>query len=279
MFAGLLQTFLGLIEFSFSSPDERVTNQGASNNGALFMVHSGTFTVQVTLYLDPENRLQPRDVRRMQPGTLFGDVAVALNCRRTATVKSDNFCQYGELSSASTKTIFKKHAFFADLMRRNVYLSYNDGLQTFLRIVLRRVEYLRQAPEDLLTHLAFCFRPAHIEKGQKIFGELDRATSIIIIAHGLVELSIEVEKSVVMVLDHLGRGSVLNSRSFLLESQTNCVARAVNSTVLYMLPLRVFNKIVSDDFPEVKEYILDPFVRKFLREIEGLNSNLDYLLP
>jgi len=161
-------------------------------------------------FCNPKIKTKPSKIRTLEEGDIFGEIGALLDCARSATVKAVNFAQYGEIDEAGTKKLFDEHMYFAMLLKSRIKTFYRDGLQLFLRLVLRRVNYLAKAPDNLIMDLAFNMKVVILEKGSKLFKLDDRATEMVILAHGILEIEIEVDKQTPLVIEHLTRGSILN---------------------------------------------------------------------
>jgi len=164
-------------------------------------------------------------VRQLQSGDFFGEVALLYNCHRTATVRSNNYGLYGKITKEDTTKLFKMHPILQNRMESLAMVRYDDSLRLFLMQALRRVDYFEDAPDDMMTDIAFNMKSESLEKGSTIFNIEDISTVLIVVFTGLVEIISLMDNGTEFPIERLGRGSVINPHSFLIEDKLDAIAR------------------------------------------------------
>ena len=98
-----------------SAPEDKIIYQNDSNDGTMFVILKGEYHVQSlrfirSYYMKQEltrgDKSGKHIVRILQPGNFCGEVSPVVNCRRSATVKSQTFGTYGQIDKESMKLIF-----------------------------------------------------------------------------------------------------------------------------------------------------------------------------
>ena len=93
-------------------------------------------------------------VRRLDKGDLFGEVAVVLNCHRTATVQACHYGMYGRLAGEETQRLLEEYPLFEKRAREQL-IRLADPVRVFLGAALRRVDYFKESPQELLMQICF----------------------------------------------------------------------------------------------------------------------------
>lgn len=95
----------------------------------MFVILKGEFHVQSlrfirSYYIKQELTRNAKSgshiVRSLQPGDYFGEVAPVVNCRRSATVKSNSFGTYGQIDKETMKQIFSEYPSVKGYMWQNI---------------------------------------------------------------------------------------------------------------------------------------------------------------
>lgn len=85
----------------------------------------------------------------LNQGDYFGEVALIFDCKRTATVKSTNYCTFARIE----KPVFLNTSnMFRQSLRQNTY-NYTDGFKKFKIKLLKQIEYFETY--DLEDHTMF----------------------------------------------------------------------------------------------------------------------------
>lgn len=82
-------------------------------------------------------------------------MAFLYNCRRTSTIKSKLYSTLGCIGHVVMKEILRDFPLFTKHLKNDIVKFYDDDLKLFLIASLRRVDYLKNAAPEVLTHLAY----------------------------------------------------------------------------------------------------------------------------
>lgn len=105
-----------------------MVDQGDENDGRIFFIHSGEFSVDQLDYMNPKVRTKATKIRKLQEGDIFGELSPLYNSNRTATVRAINFAQYGMIEKDTADEIFGENPFFGMLLKRRAKQIYNDSV-------------------------------------------------------------------------------------------------------------------------------------------------------
>ena len=86
-----------------------------------------------------------------------------------------------------------------------------------------------------------------LEKGALIFKPEDISECLFIIQDGLVELVTTMDNGLEFMVEMVGRGVALNSRTFLLEDKLNITARCHTNVTLFVIDKANFTKVIMHD--------------------------------
>ena len=112
-------------------------------------------------------RNKSKEVRKLLPGEIFGEVAFLYNEKRTAMVTSNNYCTLGKIAKDDVYELFEMFPFVkADLLKRTC--QYDDDVKMFLECALKAIPYLRDVPEETINRLVYSMTFAKFDKGQTL---------------------------------------------------------------------------------------------------------------
>lgn len=103
-----------------------------------------------------------------------------------------------------------------------------------------------------MTELAFSMKAEQLEKGSTLFNVDDISSVLIVVFTGLVEILSVMDNGTEFPIERLGRGSVINAHSFLIEDTIDSVARCGVTSSIYVLSSSKFSKI-ADKYPGFAE--------------------------
>lgn len=176
----------------------------------------------------------------LSAGSYFGEVAFVYDCRRTSTVKAKLYATLGVLDYKTMFGLMNDHPMFHEHMRNDIIKVYDDDLKLFLMNALKRVDYLKDASDEILVQLAYSCIPDIKEKGaflRNVQEDLEQQINddMIIIFDGMVELFITMDSDIELQIELLPTGSVINSHNMLTSRRHIINARFVTNTSFYYL--------------------------------------------
>ena len=137
-------------------------------------------------------------------------------------------------------SLFDKHPDLKKTMEEKIK-EYDDSLKIFFEHILSQIEYFDNIPESIMNEIIFSFVPEQHEKGSSILRIDEESDRMIIIQNGMVEMHTAMDNGVDFVIERLYRGSVINSKSFILRDKINVGARCATPVSLYYLTLDKLN--------------------------------------
>ena len=219
-------------------PEDQICTQGDAGT-QLFFLAKGECEVWVRDELKKDRR-----VKELKRGQLFGEVALLKNCRRTATVKSMNYCTCAALETDNFKELRANFPDAVHKLERNTR-KYQDRWKLFLKRILVNIDFLACVSDEIVEELAYKLQPENFEQGTCIFKAGDACAEVLLVAEGEVEVNI-VNNGIASTLDILYQGcslggyAVLNqdAHSVFARAKTNCTLLRLSRDTLLALRMR-----------------------------------------
>jgi CRP-like cAMP-binding protein len=105
---------------------------------------------------------------------------------------------------------------------------------------MKRIEYLNSAPEQLISDLTFSMIPIFYQPGEIVMAEGDKATRMLIVFEGIIEISSVMDNQSIFIIERLNRGAVINPTAFLVEDEVDTIFTAVGKVTVYSLSVTTF---------------------------------------
>lgn len=210
--------------------------------------------------------------KTLKTGDLFGEVSVLFGCQRTATVKSNSYCECAFLSPKAFNSLISEHLILKRYLQQNILLNYDDELRLFLVSCLRQVDYLSQFDENILLHLAFSMVAIQKDKNSFItkvndsfnqgkFFNLSHLqqcndpncecyNTFIIIFEGTVALFTIIDKTIELPFAYLSRGAVINVHNFLAGYQSEVSIKCLTQVTFYQMNYKKMYHLMFN-YPEL----------------------------
>ena len=83
-----------------------------------------------------------RKQKILKPGDFFGEINMIYNCKRTASVRSKNYCTLAMLEKKSFMEITDSYPDLADQLKKHIKSSYVIPNKDFFVRALQRIKYL-----------------------------------------------------------------------------------------------------------------------------------------
>lgn len=128
-------------------PEDLILKQGDEPE-VLYFLSKGEVEVLVK-----DEKQEEMHVKILLPGALFGEVALIANCKRTATIKSLNYCTCASLTATYFKEMCRLYPEAFSKLKEKMR-QYNDKWKEFLIKLVQGVSYFkgltRIAEEELI---------------------------------------------------------------------------------------------------------------------------------
>ena len=110
----------------------------------MFFIKNGKFSVHVKIdHLNPENTDEkPKPVLNLIDGDHFGEIGMLFDCKRTATVKSEQYGRLALLKKNDFIDLSKSFDTFSNLFRKQIF-KYQDELTIWLMIEMEKIPYFK----------------------------------------------------------------------------------------------------------------------------------------
>ena len=129
-------------------------------------------------------------------------------------------------------------------MIQNIMKSYDDELRIFLVTCLRNISYLKNLPEENLVHISMLCIAQQSDKDSLLYSSnklsgKSEIGELVIIFEGQIAVTTQVDGNTELVLDYVGKGTVLNASNFLSLRSSAINYKCLTSVTYYYLPLEV----------------------------------------
>ena len=196
---------------------------------------------------DPDSELmRDYEVRMLKESDYFGEVSMAHDSVRSATVTTKNYCTIGKLQVDTIYEMCSNYPFFKESIMDNI-TRYDDQLKIFLMTALRDIDYLADIDEETIQAIALSMKFDWLEPGIVIYEPGDIQMCMSIIQTGQVELTTVMDSDEKIVLERLGRGAILGAYTFLVEDQNYVTASCTTASYIYTIERKRFTRIVQRD--------------------------------
>ena len=235
------------MEVQVNSPEDVVIEQGTVGD-SLFVISKGEFVVLVKDY---ESTSHPTNLLRA--GDFFGEVALLLNCNRTATVRANNYATIAKIDRKVFHSLCRE---FEDLVPkfRNKIKSYSDILKQFLVSIVKVIPYLSGLGEYTLEEIAYHMKQKFYDKGEIVFNQGESMKgSILIVSKGELELLYKVDGKEFR-MHVLSQGCYVGAYQFHANFNHTFTARALCKTTVHTITKESIEHL-SKEIPQLRTKI------------------------
>lgn len=206
----------------------------------------------------------------------FGEISLIYGCNRTATVTSSKYSTLAMLSKEAYKELLIEFPEMEKDLKEGVF-KYNDRVKNFITKSIQRVPYFRNVDVDALHDIIYMMKDRVFSKGSIIQSPGDDASSLFFIQDGLIEIYTQTESGEDFVLEKLFPGSVINYRTFFLESNAMVYIRMGRTSIMKELPYHLLNELLPKH-PELKKQFSLYRNKTLLRLQANSSIPLDYIM-
>lgn len=248
------------LEIKFTMPQEIIVRQeddarvasDENGNACMFFIAKGACVVKVKtrnilqVRADGEDDDSLVEARRLYDGDHFGELSLIYNCKRTASVESNNYCTLASLSKPQFTELNNVLDNFVLQFKKNSAM-YDDDCKLFLEKEMDKVPYFRQLTMITKNELIYGFERITFEKGHFICKRDSLASNLILIAEGIVEASCAYDRRVKQpfIIEKLGRGAIINSQTFMLNDDEDTDFVCATTVSAHLLPTWRFEAIMA----------------------------------
>jgi CRP-like cAMP-binding protein len=146
-------------------------------------------------------------VKEIKQGAYFGEVAIIKDCKRTATVKSKNFCTLVSLDEKLFQELMNRYPDVREEMNKHIYADYKDKWKKFAKRVIANIDYLGYVMSDkIIEELYYKVEMFKVNEGNYLLQAGNPCKEIHMVVNGEVEIFIKNNKNVESYLDTMYQG-------------------------------------------------------------------------
>lgn len=189
-------------------PEDEIIRQGQQAN-EMYFLSTGECVVMV------KDRYKKFNQERiLKHGDFFGELALISNNKRTATVKSINYCNCALLSREDFQDFC---IFFPAVLNRlkKKISTYNDKWRIFQKDMLRNVDFFSRLDENTIDELSLTLRDQFYEKDSYAFESGNTVNELIFVLHGELDLVVKMDNGEEKVIDTLFQGCNVGAYSMI----------------------------------------------------------------
>lgn len=183
----LIDSLTKWLTIKICQPELVIVTQGNSPDNVYFIAKGGC-----NVYVTNKAKIKVKS-NVLKASDYFGEVAVINDCRRTATVRTNNYSTLASMAGTKFLEVFEKHPDAFKILKEK-RRSYDDEWKRFLISNIKNVEYLTDSPDSLLEQLYYDLKEEDFTEGDIIFNAGDNIDRIYFIAQGKVEIFIKTYK-------------------------------------------------------------------------------------
>lgn len=233
-------SLVGRLEYMKVPAEHTVLTQGDEGTSLYILIEG-----QVAVCREDEG--QSRELARLGPGSLFGELALITDRPRYATVKtthaSELFAVDRKLVDELTSAHKELAGDIAAFARRRVLMNMMATSKVFASVD----EEGRQA-------LLSAFEPRVVDTKTRLINEGAEAQGLFVVVEGEVEISKTDDAGDTVVLAYLKEGEVFGEIALIEDRPTTATATAATRAVVLFLGKDRFAAFV-DEHPEVQSYL------------------------
>ena len=161
----------------------------------MFFIKNGKFSVHVKIdHLNPENNDEkPKPVQNLIDGDHFGEIGMLFDCKRTATVKSEQYGRLALLKKNDFIDLSKSFDTFSNLFRKQIF-KYQDELTIWLMIEMEKIPYFKNLTLQTKQELIYGMERQTFEKGWALCKKDELADRMFLIQQGIVEVAVDYDR-------------------------------------------------------------------------------------
>ena len=207
----------------------------------MFFIAKGKFGVSIkknhgVSFITSDKKKEKPD-RVLQDGDHFGEISMIYNCKRSATVES---CNYGTLAALKKENFLElQNSTFENIIEvfKKQICLYDDEVKMFLAFAMEKISYFKYLKLMTKQEIFHSMERVTYEKDALLCKKGDIATKMFVIQDGIIEVACKYAPRIEeeFVIERLGRGSIINHRSFMLEDDADTDFRCLTAVSCFEL--------------------------------------------
>lgn len=226
-------------------PEEDIVIQGEEGNKMYFIGKGGCNVFTKNKF----NRQQK--VNTLKPGEYFGEVAILNNCKRTATVRANNYSTIGHIERDALEQIFDNEPEAMDKLKSG-RKNYQDHWKLFQKDLLKYIDYIKHCSEETVEELTYYLKEQTYDIGDTIFNAGQVVDRINFITNGEVDIIVKIGKKEA-VLDTLYQACNIGEYGVLGDYHHTFTARAKTNSVHIVYITKEALSHCRNRFPDLHE--------------------------
>lgn len=277
----------------FVQPEEVVIKQFDTGQD-LFFISSGVCEVEVL-----DHSKQSHKVKLLQQGHYFGEISAIFGIERTATIRSVDYSNLAVLSSEKVPLLFAKYPQIKKTFLLNIS-NYKDPYRIFVEKILGKLKYLEGLNLNAFNKLVYSLPVYSCPTNTELFGSGQVCNSCFIVLEGSVKILFELHtpalydklkkrslkmanmgsknyRSVNIVIDELGKGSVIGSNLLVLKQKFSITGRCSSQARIMVFNKDHLNELMVK-FPFVKQAVEENIARMKVWD-DAIGDSVKRMLP
>lgn len=185
------------------------------------------------LALDKEGCEQ--HTRHLNSADYFGEIALLMGCKRTATIIASNFCTFAELNRSNFEELTQIFPFVRTRMLSIISERYQEEWKLSATRALSQLPYFSHCSKQELSHVFYSMQTVRYEAGYLLREPDDPVEHLYLIGTGEVTLAVRRKNGEEAVVHRLGPGGLLFVSSVVNEKKQMFVVRIGAYTCLLSL--------------------------------------------
>ncbi len=207
---------------------------------------------------------------RLQPGAVFGEMALISKAPRTATVIASEDCDLLELKRASLEAQAQHLASVTKALKEFTH-------DRFLANLTATSAVFKPFPKTIRNEIVKKFKDYPTEPGDELIAEGEQGQGLFLIVKGNIEVSKKGPDGNKLVLATLKEGDVFGEISLLQSTPTTATCQALTRGELLFLPKKDFVSTMARH-PELKDELSKITAERIQKNKQMLEPSADYEL-
>ena len=242
----LIQFLTKKLKTQIHMPEDEIITQGEDGDN-LYIISKGEWVVLVR---DHNSVTEYTNV--LEPGDIFGEIALLLNCKRTATVRTSNYTTIACVNKPTFQDLCQQYIELSYKLREKLK-SYNDKIKLFFYTSLRSIDFMSNLDNDIIEEITYHLKQTYYNADETICKAGDYVANLYFITRGEIELVYHIN-GFDIIIHNLYQGCYIGGYQILGNYNHKLTARTLSNTTLHLLSRDSLN-ILTNTIPEFKTNI------------------------